>query len=51
LCLPRFWDTRNSRNTATVTTPSANLYIAWSPDSHHVAVASRDDVVSIIDAR
>ncbi len=48
---PRFWDTRAGKNTATVTTPGANLYLSWSPDSHYVAVANRDDVVSIIDAR
>ena len=54
-CLPhnasRFWDTRAGKNTATVTTPGANLYLSWSPDSHYVAVANREDVVSIIDAR
>lgn len=47
----RFWDTRAGKNTATVTTPGANLYLSWSPDSHYVAVANREDVVSIIDAR
>lgn len=49
--LGRFWDTRAGKNTATVTTPGANLYLAWSPDAHYLAVANRDDVVSIIDAR
>ena len=34
-----------------MTTPGANLYLSWSPDSHYVAVANREDVVSIIDAR
>ena len=24
---------------------------AWSPDAHYVAVANRDDVVAVIDAR
>lgn len=47
----RFWDTRASKNTATVSTPGANLYLAWSPDAHWVAVANRDDVVSVVDAR
>ncbi|EFN50708.1 hypothetical protein CHLNCDRAFT_142586 [Chlorella variabilis] len=47
----RFWDTRSSKNTATVSTPGSNLYMAWSPDSHHVAVGNREDVVSIVDTR
>lgn len=51
LAAARFWDTRSSKNTATVSTPGSNLYMAWSPDSHHVAVGNREDVVSIVDTR
>lgn len=47
----RFWDTRASKNTATVSTPGANLYLAWSPDSHFLAVANKEDVVSLVDTR
>ncbi|KAL4458683.1 hypothetical protein ABPG75_013548 [Micractinium tetrahymenae] len=47
----RFWDTRASKNTATVSTPGPNLYLAWSPDSHFLAVANKEDVVSLVDTR
>ena len=47
----RFWDTRASKNTATVSTPGANLYLAWTPDAHSLAVVNREDVVAVIDAR
>lgn len=47
----RFWDTRASKNTATVSTPGPNLYLAWSPDAHFLAVANKEDVVSLVDTR
>ncbi|PSC71110.1 THO complex subunit 3 [Micractinium conductrix] len=47
----RFWDTRSARNTATVSTPGANLYLAWSPEGHYLAVANKEDVVSLVDTR
>jgi len=47
----RFWDYRAQKCIKEVPTKGENINIAWSPDGAHVAVASRDDIVTIIDAR
>lgn len=47
----RFWDARTSKNTATLTTPGHNLYLAWTHDGNEMAVGSKEDVVCIIDVR
>ena len=39
----RFWDARASRNTATLSTPGNNLYLAWSGDGNYVALGNRND--------
>lgn len=39
----RFWDARASKNTATLSTPGNNLYIAWNHDGNYVAVGNRQD--------
>lgn len=38
--LPRFWDTRSGKNTATLTTPGINLSMSWSRDAQYMAVVS-----------
>ena len=48
---PRFWDTRSGRNSATVSTPGDNLYLAWAPDGQQLAVVNKQDVFSIVDFR
>jgi WD40 repeat protein len=47
----RFWDARSGKNTATVTTPALNLYLAWSPDGQYMAASDKDGAVSILDIR
>lgn len=39
--LPRFWDTRSGKNTATLTTPGINLSMSWSKDGQYMAVVRR----------
>ena len=47
----RFWDTRAGKNTATLTTPGHNLYLAWTGDGNYMAVGSKEDVVCTVDVR
>mmetsp|Transcript_13133 Transcript_13133/g.26206 ORF Transcript_13133/g.26206 Transcript_13133/m.26206 type:complete len:311 (+) Transcript_13133:73-1005(+) len=47
----RFWDARASKNTATLSTPGNNLYIAWNHDGNYVAVGNRQDVICTVDVR
>lgn len=46
----RFWDYRIKSCLAIVTTAGDNTAIAWHPDGHTVAVASKDDKLHIISA-
>lgn len=44
----RFWDVRTLKNSATVATPSNNLYFTWSADGHYMATTAtvnKEDVV------
>ena len=34
-----------------VQTQGENINISWSPSAHHIAVGSRDDIVTFIDTR
>lgn len=47
----RFWDTRSSRQTSSVTIPGAALSIAWRLDGSLLAAGTRDDQLLVIDAR
>ena len=47
----RFWDTRVRKNTATLPTPGANLYLAWAPDGNWLVVGNKDDLVAVVDIR
>lgn len=47
----RFWDARSGKNTATLSTPGHNLYLAWTQDGNHMAVGSKEDVVCTLDVR
>lgn len=44
----RFWDARASKNTATLSTPGNNLYIAWNHDGNYVAVGNRQDGANFV---
>eukprot|EP00889_Picochlorum_renovo_P008189 jgi/Picre1/35219/NNA_002681.t1 len=39
------------KNTATLSTPGNNLYIAWNHDGNYVAVGNRQDVICTVDVR
>lgn len=39
----RFWDVRTGKNTATLSTPGNNLYLAWTPDGNYMAVGNSED--------
>jgi WD40 repeat protein len=47
----RLWDTRSGKCLHTVATQGENINIAWSPDGQHIAVGSRDDIISFVDTR
>lgn len=47
----RFWDARSGKNTATLSTPGHNLYMAWTRDGNYMAVGNKEDVVCAIDVR
>mmetsp|Transcript_34754 Transcript_34754/g.48182 ORF Transcript_34754/g.48182 Transcript_34754/m.48182 type:complete len:317 (+) Transcript_34754:236-1186(+) len=47
----RLWDARSGKCVSTVATQGENINVAWSPDALHLAVGSRDDVISFIDTR
>jgi THO complex subunit 3 len=42
----RFWDVRAQKNTATLTTPGHNLYLAWTHDGNYLAVGNKEDSTS-----
>lgn len=47
----RFWDARVGKNTATLSTPGHNLYLAWTGDGNYMAAGSKEDIVCAIDVR
>jgi len=47
----RIWDTKSYKCITNIPTKGENINICWSPDGKTIAVGSKDDIVSFVDAR
>ncbi|CDW96962.1 hypothetical protein, partial [Sporisorium scitamineum] len=47
----RVWDVRSKPSDTAITTPGANINIAYHPTGNYIAVGDKTDTVSIIDTR
>jgi THO complex subunit 3 len=47
----RLWDTRLEKSVHTITTPGANINLAWHPDGRTIGVGTKQDLLAFIDVK